>query len=69
MSVGRVKPTFPHESIHWYARIDQWSVEPIAKVYYYVQGHAVDGVPIWQGGPTGQGKVCSSIPSRDLVPN
>lgn len=62
-------PTFPHESAHWYARIDQWSVEPIAKVYHDTQDHAVDEVPIWQGVATGHRKVCSSIPSRDLVPN
>jgi hypothetical protein len=65
----RVIPAFPHESAHWCARIDQWSVGPIAKVYYYAQGRAIDDVPIWQGVATGQGKVCSSIPSWDLVPN
>jgi hypothetical protein len=43
-------PTFPHESTHWYARIDQWSVESVAKVYYYAQGHAVNDVPIRKGG-------------------
>jgi hypothetical protein len=43
-------PTFPHESTHWYARIDQWSVESVVKVYYYAQGHAVNDVPIRKGG-------------------
>lgn len=37
----RVMPAFPHESARWYACIDQWSVEPIAKVYYYREYYGI----------------------------